>query len=281
MTDVVECAECGSRYDSDANAFCPRCGSLQRGQATKAALSSARVAHPRRRRAQVGGIMLLVLGSLWLLQFGVTAALAPEPDASQLEALRSSRFADVGGGGDLHLRLLDNGTPLAGVIVSMVGHGESAATNLTTSASGWANFTRLPSAFVTVAFEATVGNATNATVYQRHAYVPATDRVVVREELSRREAGDDVPWSAPGLRTLVRILSSVLALVSAIAVAGGVAALRLRAYGWALTGGFVALIPAAFALTAAPNLIGFLDVLLVALAIGFIIAGHAFFGRKK
>lgn len=63
----MTCGECGTRYDSDQNAFCPRCGSTAKGAVLPAAVAVAARHDPARRRVQASGALLLIVGGLFLV----------------------------------------------------------------------------------------------------------------------------------------------------------------------------------------------------------------------
>jgi len=88
VTELVECSECRTRYDSEASPFCPRCGSVARGAPLPGALASARRADPARRRVQGAGAVLMAIGILFLASAALTLVVpSGDADAQLAEAL--------------------------------------------------------------------------------------------------------------------------------------------------------------------------------------------------
>jgi hypothetical protein len=108
MGDVVTCKECGTRYDS-GHGFCPHCGSTVRGSTLPAAVAVAQRRDPGRRRVQASGALLLLVGALFLLSsliglavpMGEVAQQFVEPMADQpggtlvLQGPQNASFAAV------------------------------------------------------------------------------------------------------------------------------------------------------------------------------------------
>lgn len=94
VPDLVSCGECATRYDSDSNAFCPRCGSTDRSKPVPGALQVAARHDPARRRVQASGVLLLVAGGLFL----VSALIGLTIPAQQLAQEFVTPMADQPGG---------------------------------------------------------------------------------------------------------------------------------------------------------------------------------------
>jgi hypothetical protein len=82
VTDLVQCSECSTAYDSDEHPFCPRCGSTTQRTTVPGALASARRNDPARRRVQASGAVLLAIGMLFLVA-SLASALVPQERAAE------------------------------------------------------------------------------------------------------------------------------------------------------------------------------------------------------
>ena len=82
MSDLVQCSECGTAYDSEEHPFCPRCGSTTQRATMPGALVSARRNDPARRRVQASGAVLLAIGMLFLVA-SLASALVPQERAAE------------------------------------------------------------------------------------------------------------------------------------------------------------------------------------------------------
>lgn len=82
MSDLVQCSECATAYDSEEHPFCPRCGSTTQRVTVPGALVSARRNDPARRRVQASGAVLLAIGMLFLVA-SLASALVPQERAAE------------------------------------------------------------------------------------------------------------------------------------------------------------------------------------------------------
>jgi hypothetical protein len=82
VSDLVQCSECATAYDSDEHPFCPRCGSTTQRATVPGALVSARRNDPARRRVQASGAVLLAIGMLFLVA-SLASALVPQERAAE------------------------------------------------------------------------------------------------------------------------------------------------------------------------------------------------------
>jgi hypothetical protein len=82
VSDLVQCSECSTSYDSDEHPFCPRCGSTTQRPTVPGALVSARRHDPARRRVQASGAVLLAIGMLFLVA-SLASALVPQERAAE------------------------------------------------------------------------------------------------------------------------------------------------------------------------------------------------------
>jgi hypothetical protein len=248
VSELVECSECGTHYDSDEHPFCPRCGSTAQRATVPGALASARRHDPARRRVQASGAVLLAIGMLFLIA-SLASALVPQQRAAEsvVDALASQP------GGQLAidwptaepatLRLVArDGTVLANETVAG-GHYETNASR------------------AVVDVLSTQGNATwNQTV------------VVLAGDSLRLALPADPPAGPPDV-VFSPLFSRVLAVARYVSVglalalcAGGLCALLLRLWAIAAVGAIVGILLGLFAM------VGFL-VLGLLFAIPFAICG--------
>ncbi len=82
VSELVDCSECGTHYDSQEHPFCPRCGSTAQRASVPGALASARRNDPARRRVQASGAVLLAIGMLFLVA-SLASALVPQQRAAE------------------------------------------------------------------------------------------------------------------------------------------------------------------------------------------------------
>ncbi len=210
VSDLVTCKECGTRYDSDHNAFCPRCGSTARGAVLTAAVAVAQRRDPGRRRVQASGALLLIVGGLFLAS-AVASAIVTRGDLPP-------GYADLMAnqdGGTLVLTA-PNGTTYDATVSAM---GGSVLANVT-SASADTEVDLDGHAAVRV--RATFGNVTrNAT-----AIVLAGD--VLRLDVGTLAEGYVAVGS--NVATINRVATGLAIAFTLVLVAGGLAALLLRAW---------------------------------------------------
>lgn len=264
VPDVVECAECGNRYDSDRNPFCPRCGSTRQDQSMAAAMPSAARARPQRRRVQAGGLVLLAMGALLLVAGGAGVFQAEHAVVQEPPALAALP------GGEVHVRVLEDGAPRENVSVAVLAWNGSRQQEHATDAGGWANLTMDRAlSHVIVADNGTTWNRT----------VVAMEDVTVRLELDLATADrEEEDWLGVGaVVSQVRILGGVLAFLAAMMVAGGVAALRVRARGLAMAGIVAGMVPALLSI-AVFLVVGLLIAAPVVVAAWLIVGNRSAFG---
>lgn len=266
MEETVECAECGNRYDSASQPFCPRCGSESGRTATAASYAPVRM-DARGRRARAGGVILLILGSLALLQSGWTLVAPPAPDAEQLELLADVGFLQDQPGGTARLAVVQNGTPVDAAVTVLRMDGRPVEN--ATTAAGTLNLTDLPSAFVNLTMR------WEGQTWFRHVYVPASETLDVTVDVAA-DAPGTVEWEAVEQLTATRVLAAFLVLFSAFVVLGGVLALRLQKWGIALAAAILVALPALL-LTAIVPLAGLLLLLPGGLALAFVAMGRPYF----
>lgn len=259
--EEVQCAECGTRYNSQVQAFCPRCGN--EGSRPLRELPPVRY-DPKRRRAQMGGLILAALGLVALLQLG-WVAVSPEPlsDVQLQEFSEVALFQDQPGG-DMMLRVVRDGEPAEAAVVwrDMDGTGLANAT----TKDGWANATGLGSAFGRAEIQAADG--TNHTV---SFYAPAGGSFTTTVDLS-----DPPAWVGARQVSATRVVSGLLAFFAAFVMAAGILAFRLRAWRIALAGSILALMPALVVGLLSP-LAGLFLLVPSGLALAFIVGGRRHF----
>jgi hypothetical protein len=267
----AQCAECGTRYETRATGFCPRCGSTQRradAPGQPAATAPAR-RDPARRRVQVGGLLLAVFGFLIVAGSGTVLWKAGEIDDQLQQTLARERLEVPGG--ELRLRVLADGVPTQ-ANVTLSRFWGPAFSNRTTDAQGALNLT--------------LGDngAFNLTV--RAAGREVTRPVLVLSGLTEEAAVDVVrdpatgPWI--GLEPLVRLtrilMGAILASAAAMLLAG-VCAMAVRLYPLAVAGP-VPILAITLIVTVASLSVGLLVLLaILATALGLIVSGRAAFRR--
>ncbi len=254
------CAECGTRYDSDQNPFCPRCGSTEQGKVVPAALQVARRFDPARRRVQASGALLLLVGGLFLVSSLLGLAVPVGEVAQQFVA----PMADQPGG---ELRLVPDVEHTHFDVVVTTLDGKPIA-NATAASE--------PVTIVSRSHATMAVNVTqNGTSHTFHAIVLGGDKLTV--DVSQPEDGDVVVSST--LATIVQVGRVVFILAAATLIGGGVGALALRAWGLAAAASLVGLLLALLVLVGF-----FLAGLLFALPFGFaayfILRGRRHFRRK-
>ncbi len=257
MPETVECSECGASYDSDEHPFCPRCGSTARGAALPGAVVVAARRDPGRRRVQGAGVALLAMGILFLVSAGASL-LVPAQEAA--EPLVDSLEGQPGG------RLLLRFPPGGNGTARLLDAKGQAAGNGTADAEGALAFDMDRAA---MRFEARQGGtAWNGTAV-------ALRGGTVEVDLPEGGGGLGLQLGRD-LVTAASVARYTLAGLSLLLVAGGTAALTLRAFALAAAG---ALAGAFFGLVA---LVGFLALgLLFAIPFGvcavFILRGRRHF----
>lgn len=273
VVDEVECAECHTRYDSDANPFCPRCGSMPKGKPVPAALVAAQRHDPARRRVQASGVVLVVVGSTLLLLFLPVALLSGAFTASTMEDLFREN-PDLGfPGGELRVVATDGGTPAAGLPVDVQLLDGRSIANGTTDAAGQYNTTLGDHAVVQVVVAGADGNWT------RKVFGLEGTTTTVRIDIAQDPQESD-RWAglAPILR-VVRIVLVVFSVVAALLVAAGICAVRLRAWSFAVSAAALGAIPAILLFFASLNVGTFLIVIVLGVPFLFITRGRRHFSR--
>lgn len=211
VADVVSCGECATRYDSETNAFCPRCGSTDRSKLVPGALQVAARHDPARRRVQASGVLLLVAGALFL----VTSLIGLTIPTQQLAQEFVTPMADQPGGA-LVLVPLDN-APYNATITSTAG---AVLGNVTNHTGEWR---------VASPLHATVDVAwTSAT---QAGYVTAIVLPGDTLRIPLQANGQDLLLGS-SLQTTIQVGRGVFIVVAALLVGGGLCALLLRI--WAL-----------------------------------------------
>lgn len=274
--ETVECAECGNRYDSQANPFCPRCGSTKTGAALPGALAAGSRIDPRRRRVQVAGVALMVIG-LFALAGSLYGIVDPQPlPASLYEGMAPFFAKNAQPGGPVHLHVLPakqgNATgPLTATIAPYLEPSNRTAVAI--DPSGQASFTpRYAYSNLTL----TQGNQT----WFIH-FATKADRTLEADFDANQTAPGTITWFAWNDVRDARIAAAVGSAFCAFVVWGGVCALRLRGYGWALAATLSILIPFVLFTLLFPNLVAVLYVLLVGASLVLIIRGKRYFKRRK
>lgn len=265
MGDVVTCKECGTRYDS-GHGFCPHCGSTVRGSTLPAAVAVAQRRDPGRRRVQASGALLLIVGSLFLVSsliglavpMGEVAQQFVEPMADQpggtlvLQAPQDASFDAV------------VTTQAGDEIANVTGH----AGPLNVSSPDHASLR------VVARWQANGTAGSMGFGAEFDAIVLAGDRLAIA--LDEPQDGDVLV--SPTLRKIVQVGRVVFIAVAATLLGGGLCALLLRAWPFAVVAALIGILLAAIVL------VGYLVAgLLFALPFGFaaffILRGRRYFRR--
>lgn len=256
----MQCGECGTRYDSDQNPFCPRCGSTAHGKVVPGAIPVAARHDPARRRVQASGVLLLVVGALFLVSALVGLTLPTQELAHRFV----EPMADQPGG-TLVLVPADD-QPYNVTVTSLAGDPIANATGHVG--------------------ELTIASPKHATLriegVHQGAIVNATAIVLTGDTL-RLALADATPEEVaigPTLETTVAVGRVVFIVVAVVLTGGGLCALLLRFYAGAATAAILGLLLSAVVL-AGFLLAGLLFAIPFGFAGVFILRGRRHFGRAK
>lgn len=256
--------ECNESYDSDAMPFCPRCGSTRVRVETvlEGARATAEARDPRRRRAQMGGVILVTLAGLGLFFAVLAGIFAPQLMGDDVSDVMASLP-----GGELHVQVLRNGTPVEGAAVRLSGPNGSTIAEGTTEA-GWFNATSSSEAVLFVNVLVPEGE------WSRQAVVLQQETLVVRIDVATDPTSDTMWLGLDALLRAMRIVLVVFGVAALVMLAAGVSALRLRNRALALTGALVGLLPMLVISVAAPNWGAAMILALIGAAVAFIWTGR-------
>lgn len=258
LVESVQCAECARIYDSDEHPFCPRCGSIGKSESVgKTAAKIHNRNHPKRRRAQVSGIAMAILGGITGILFLVTAIMAPS-----LVPLTLPTF-EMQEGGALTVNVADGGVPFDGMNVTILSLNDTfLAAHATVNGSV---FFQLPQAAVKVLIEQGSANWT----WNVLSLNQTQDHVTISMDV--QDPPGDHGWE--GADTFVqgsRILGGMFAIISLFTLIGGISAIRLRNRGVATAGAVVGGLPWLILFVMAPNFPVGLVLVTFVLAVAFI-----------
>lgn len=260
MSELVTCGECGTRYDSDRDAFCPRCGSTAKGEVVPAALQVARRNDPSRRRVQLAGAVLLVVGALFLASAVASAVVT----ARELPAEYADLMANQDGG--TLVLTTDNGTAYDATVTTVRG-AELANVK---AATGETRVDLKGHAAAHVLVRVAGAAPANATVI-----VIAGDTL----RLPVGDVGDGEVRASHSVGGINKVATAIAIAFSAVLAGGGLAAVLLRAWPLAATaaalGGLVGLFALFFFLVS-----GLLFAVPFGFAAAFILRGRRHFARK-
>lgn len=257
----MTCAECGTRYDSDRDAFCPRCGSLARGAVVPGAVQVARRNDPARRRVQASGALLLVVGGLFLVSSLVGLAVPVEEVSQQFV----EPMADQAGGELVLLPGADR-TPFDVTVTTVDGDPVANATAQTDPVT-------VPLA-KHAAVHVVVRQATQANATAFDAVVLPGDRL--RVQVGEVQSGDVA--IGPTLRTTVQVGRYVFIGLALLLAGGGLCALLLRAWPVAATASIVGMVMGLIVLVAFP-IVGLLFAVPFGFAGVFVLRGKRHFAK--
>lgn len=270
MTETVQCAECGTAYDSEDNPFCPRCGGIEHAEGSDAAVQIAARSDPHRRRVQAAGIILVTVGIVTMALFATAAALTPSLVPQTMEALSDQP------GGDLSVHVLDGGGPAEGVAVQVLTMEGRSLANGTTDGQGWANFTGLAHAGVNVTVHGEGGDWVRSVLTLQGAN-EGPNAAVLELDTADDPRSSSTWVGVDAFVQAVRVVAIVFAAVAALTLASGIASLRLRQRNLAFTGTLVGGLPWLVLGVASFNLLVFLVLGLFILSAVFLRQGRAQF----
>ncbi len=277
VEERVQCAECGNQYDSNENAFCPRCGSVPRARSGDAAAPPAATLRlsrldPSLRRLRAAGLVLMILGSLAALQFLYVVAVAPGPDEQFLNDVSDLEpFASQPGG---KISLYISGGAGNESIAATAPNGTVMAQTALENGKGWFN-TTLATTFSNI----TITDSDHITRVLLRVYLPAGNDLDSTVDLATVDFEAEPTWLVADTSTVVRTLAGFATFMALVVVAGGLGAWRQRTRGLALLAGSLAVFPGLLVLPF-QFLAGVLLLLPGAIALAFIIAGRRHFVRK-
>ncbi len=257
--EEVECAECGHRYDSQTQTFCPRCGNMGSRSAGQVAPMRS---DPRRRRVQIGGVILISTASLLLILFGAVFAMA-----GTLVQEQGAELLQDQPGGELTVVFTD-GAPVANASVAVTLLNGSLAAAGATDDDGRFGPLDLDVAVVNV----TITHMQRA--WHRQAVVIDGDSLLLRVDAAD---ATEATVGADALVGPVRGMLGFFIAISLFVLGGGIAAVRLRQRNIALSAGIVGLLPILIMAVAVPNIATMLLMFLLTLAVAFIFAGRGAF----
>lgn len=248
MSELVECSECGTPYDSDEHPFCPRCGSTAHKASMPGALASARRNDPSRRRVQASGAVLLAIGTLFLIA-SLASALVPQQRAA--ESVVDTLASQPGG------RLVVEWPSSENATLRLVARDGTELANETVEGGRYeADVSR---AVVDVV------STQGATSWNQTVVVIDGDSLLLALPAEPAPGPQDVVFS-PLFSRVLAVARYVSVGLAAILCVGGLCALLLRLWAVAAVGAIVGLVLGLFAL------VGFL-ILGLLFAIPFTICG--------
>lgn len=259
LVDQVSCAECATSYDSDLNAFCPRCGSTDRSKAVPGALPVAARHDPRRRRVQASGVLLLVSGTLFLV-FAVLGLAMPR---AELAAQFVEPMADQPGG--TLLLVPPANVSFNATITTLAGGPLGNASEHV----GVFEFTSPDHASLRIAW------TLDGQSYNTTAIILAGDTLRLPLDAPVAEV-----VLGPSLKSTFAVVNVVFVIAAAVMVAGGLSALLLRLWPLAAAAAIFGLI-LGLIVVAGFLLAGLLFAIPFAAAALFILRGRHHFQRAK
>lgn len=255
----MACGECGTRYDSDQNAFCPRCGSTAKGQVLPAAVAVARRHDPARRRVQASGALLLIVGGLFLVSALASLALSGGDLPPEFAALVQDQP-----GGTVRL-VAPNGTAYSAVVSTLDG----AELQRFGNQSGPLEIPLGDRSTVVLAIAREDGTV-NVT-----AVAMAGDTL----QVNVLDARDGDLLASRQLHTINRVATALAIVFTGLLLTGGLAAVLLRWFPLAATGASLGVLLAFLAL-AFFTWAGLLFAIPFGFAAAFVFRGRRFFRRR-
>lgn len=268
MPGWVVCAECNTRYETEALGFCPRCGSrAKEGESPVATVGPIR-RDPARMRLQLGGVLLLLMGLLFLVAVVVTM-LNPAWSETQSFAYWSGPQEDMNAtAGTIIVLATDAGKPLVGANVTISSGNRTVASGVTDPAGRYELQLR-----GYIAVNLTLASGGNS--WTRHVLAPSGSTIEVHVDVTDAAVSDRVE-GPDNLLVATTVAGFTMTILLAL---GGLAAVLVKWRGLALAGpipmvAFLALLIVPFGMA------GLFFFALVGTPYALVVSGRSAFPRR-
>lgn len=261
FVEEVECAECGHRYDSEQQTFCPRCGNDATRRGVTAESFRPQRFDPRHKRAKMAGLMLIALGVVSLIAFGAVAAFAHTFSlADSVEVLGAQP------GGDVVLTFTDGGVPVANANVTLAWDTGN-LTGMTDTEGRYNGTVERADATLTIEHNGT---------WIRDIIALEGMPLELTIDTADPQTSDEVV-TPPVPVNSIRGLAGFFAFASLFVIIGGVAAFRLKGRSLAIGGAVAGLLPVLILVTAVPNVASVILMVVLTVALLFILQARTLF----
>lgn len=224
---------------------------------------------------QASGAVLTVLGGLLVLLFVPMLFLSGSLTGATIEELARQDPNLQLPGGEVRLLVQRDGAAVPDLPVDVQTSDGASLGNGTTDAAGWYNATLGDHAIVRLVVVAPEGNFTRGVVALEGSATTLRLDVAHDPQATSHWAG------LSPLLTVVRILLAFFLAVAALLVAAGICAMRLRAWGVAVFGGAVGVLPVLLLFVASLSIGMLLVLLVIGLPVWFIARGRRYFQQPK